>query len=41
MSKYVKNLIAENLRQRLQGVGNALLVNMVGLNANTNTRLRA
>jgi large subunit ribosomal protein L10 len=41
MSKYVKNLIADNLRQRLQGVDSALLVNMVGLSANTNTRLRA
>jgi large subunit ribosomal protein L10 len=41
MSKYVKNLIADNLRQRLQNVHDALLVNMVGLDANTNTRLRA
>ncbi len=40
MSKYVKNLIADDLRQRLQNVHDALLVNMVGLNANTNTRLR-
>jgi large subunit ribosomal protein L10 len=41
MSKYVKNLIAEDLRQRLHGVSDALLVNMVGLNANTNDRLRS
>jgi len=41
MSKYVKNLIAEELRGRLQNVHDALLVNMVGLDANTNTRLRA
>jgi ribosomal protein L10 len=41
MSKYVKNLIAENLRDRLRNVHDALLVNVVGLNANTNTRLRA
>ena len=41
MSKYVKNLITEHLRQRLQDVNDALLVNMVGLDANTNTRLRA
>ena len=41
MSKYVKNLIADDLRQRLQNVHDALLVNMVGLNANANTRLRA
>jgi large subunit ribosomal protein L10 len=41
MSKYVKNLISEHLRQRLRNVNDALLVNMVGLNANANTRLRA
>ena len=41
MSKYVKNLIAEHLRLRLQNVNDALLVNMVGLSANVNTRLRA
>jgi large subunit ribosomal protein L10 len=41
MSKYVKNLIADDLRQRLQNVHDALLVNMVGLNANADTRLRA
>jgi large subunit ribosomal protein L10 len=40
MSKYVKNLIADDLRQRLKNVHDALLVNMVGLNANANTRLR-
>ena len=38
MSKYVKNLIADDLRERLKNVHDALLVNMVGLNANTNTR---
>jgi len=41
MSKYVKNLIAEDLRERLRNIHDALLVNMVGLNANANTRLRA
>ncbi|MEN6452041.1 MAG: 50S ribosomal protein L10 [Thermoguttaceae bacterium] len=41
MSKYVKNLVTEHLRNRLQGVDNALLVNMVGLTAKVNTRLRA
>jgi large subunit ribosomal protein L10 len=40
MSKYVKNHIADDIRQRLQNVHDALLVNMVGLNANANTRLR-
>ena len=41
MSKYVKNLISDYLRTRLDGVDDALLVNVVGLNANTNGRLRA
>jgi len=41
MSKYVKNLIAENLRERLRNVHDALLVNMVGLDANASSRLRA
>jgi len=41
MSKYVKNLVAEHLRDRLRGVNDALLVNMIGLGAIANTRLRA
>jgi large subunit ribosomal protein L10 len=41
MSKYVKNLISDHLRKRLENVHDALLVNMIGLDANTNTRLRA
>ena len=40
MSKYVKNLISDNLRHRLQNVNDALLVNVVGMNANANHRLR-
>ena len=40
MSKYVKNLIAGHLRERLDGVDDALLVNVVGLDANANNRLR-
>ncbi len=40
MSKFVKNLIADHLRNRLQGVHDALLVNVVGMDANTNHRLR-
>ncbi len=40
MSKYVKNLISDHLRQRLQHVEDALLVNVVGLDANANNRLR-
>jgi len=41
MSKYVKNLIADHLRQRLEGVQDALLVNVVGLDATKSNRLRA
>ena len=40
MSKYVKHLITDHLRERLEGVHDALLVNVVGLDANTNNRLR-
>jgi ribosomal protein L10 len=40
MSKYVKNLIADHLRDRLKGVNEVLLVNVVGLKGNTNNRLR-
>ncbi len=41
MSKYVKNLITEHLREQFEGVHDAVLVNMVGLDANANNRLRA
>jgi large subunit ribosomal protein L10 len=41
MSKYVKNLITEHLREQFKDVGDALLVNMVGLDANADNRLRA
>lgn len=41
MSKYVKNLITEHLRQRLTGVNDALVVNMIGLGATADTLLRA
>jgi large subunit ribosomal protein L10 len=41
MSKFVKNLLTEDIRERLTNVHDALLVNMIGLDANTNTRLRA
>jgi large subunit ribosomal protein L10 len=40
MSKYVKKLVTEHVRKRLNGVGDALLVNMIGLEANANNRLR-
>jgi large subunit ribosomal protein L10 len=41
MSKYVKNLITDHLRDRFKDVHDALLVNMVGLDANADNRLRA
>ncbi len=41
MSKYVKNLISDHLKHRLEGVENALLVNLIGLSANANNQLRA
>jgi ribosomal protein L10 len=40
MSKFVKNLISDELRRRLEGVENALLVSVAGLDANKNSRLR-
>ncbi|HVX15230.1 MAG TPA: 50S ribosomal protein L10 [Pirellulales bacterium] len=40
MSKFVKNLITDDLRGRLAGVENALLVSVAGLDANKNSRLR-
>jgi ribosomal protein L10 len=41
MSKYVKSLVTDHLRHQLENVPYALLVNVIGLNANTNSRLRA
>ena len=40
MSKYLKNLITDHLRDRLAGVNDAMLVNVVGLDAGANHRLR-
>lgn len=40
MSKYVKELMTQDLRRRLQGVDSALLVNISRLNGVTNTKLR-
>ena len=40
MSKFVKSLIMDDLRQRLDGVENALLVSVAGLNAIKNNKLR-
>jgi ribosomal protein L10 len=41
MSKYVKNLISDHLRETLDGVRDLVLVNVVGMEANAATRLRA
>ena len=41
MSKFVKNLITEELKKRLNGVENALLVNLIGMQVNDSNRLRA
>ena len=41
MSKFVKNIITEELKKRLDGVENALLVNVVGMQVNDSNKLRA
>lgn len=40
MSKYVKDLITKEIAQRLEGIDDALLVNVVGLDANKTVLLR-
>lgn len=40
MSKYLKNLVAQDIRGRLEGVEDALLVNVVGLGVNQTVVLR-
>jgi large subunit ribosomal protein L10 len=40
MSKYVKDLITNDLRQRLDGVGDALVVDVVGIENNKAVELR-
>ena len=40
MSKFVKNLLIEDLRKRLDNVNDALLVKVEGVEANANNRLR-
>jgi len=40
MSKYVKNLVSQHLSSRLDGVEEALLVNVIGLDANKSVVLR-
>jgi large subunit ribosomal protein L10 len=41
MSKYVKNLLIDDVRKKLSGVGDALLVSVSGMNAIKNQSLRA
>lgn len=40
MSKYVKDLVTRDIRGRLEGVADAVLVSYVGLDANTTNELR-
>ena len=40
MSKYVKQLVTNDFQRRLEGVEQALLVNVIGLDANTTVTLR-
>ena len=40
MSKFVKDLIKKDLQDRLDGVDDALLVNVIGMDANTTVELR-
>src|SRR5215813_13397530 len=40
MSKYVKDLITKDLRKRLEGVDDALLVDIIGLKNDKNVALR-
>jgi large subunit ribosomal protein L10 len=40
MSKYVKDLLTKDLVNRLDGVENCLLANVIGLDANSSTALR-
>ena len=41
MSKPVKNLLIDDLRSRLQGVNDCLLVNVIGLNSEKTSKLRS
>lgn len=41
MSKFVKNVITEDLKKRLDGVDNALLVNVIGMKVNDSNKLRS
>ncbi|MCO8124998.1 50S ribosomal protein L10 [Stieleria sp. TO1_6] len=41
MSKYVKQLVTRDIQRRLDGVQDAVLVNTVGMDANTTNELRS
>jgi len=40
MSKYVKDLVVQDLQRRLDGVSDAVLVNVIGMDANNTVLLR-
>ena len=40
MSKYVKSLVSDDIKKRLQNVNDALLVNMIGMNSSSTYTLR-
>jgi len=40
MSKFVKNLVSDDIKKRLQNVNDALLVNMIGMNSSSTYTLR-
>lgn len=40
MSKYVKNLIADEIRDRLQGVDDAIVADVIGMNSDSTFRIR-
>jgi large subunit ribosomal protein L10 len=40
MSKFVKNLLTDDLKHRFEGVENALLVSVAGMDAGKNYQLR-
>lgn len=40
MSKYVKNLISNEIKNRLEGVGDAIIVDVIGMDSDSTFRLR-
>ena len=40
MSKYVKQLISDDIAKRLEGINDAFVVSLVGMNTNINNQLR-